>query len=118
VIALCITASGISGMMALTVGERKHEIGVRLAMGATPGSVILSMMKQVLALMTIGLGSGFCAAWLMSTSMSHIISGIAPRDVMTFTTSSALLIAVAAASCFVPLTRITRLDPVMLLKAE
>jgi predicted permease len=118
VIALCITASGISGMMALTVGERKHEIGVRLAMGATPGSVILSMMKQVLALMTIGLGSGFCAAWLMSTSMSHIISGIAPRDVMTFTVSSALLIAVAAASCFVPLTRITKLDPVMLLKAE
>ena len=88
VIALCITASGISGMMALTVGERKHEIGVRLAVGATPGSVILSMMKQVLVLMTVGLGTGFCAAWLMSSSMSHVISGIAPRDAITFTVSS------------------------------
>ena len=118
VIALCITASGISGMMALTVGERKHEIGVRLAVGATPGSVILSMMKQVLVLMTVGLGTGFGAAWLMSTSMSHVISGIAPRDAITFAVSSALLIAVATASSFVPLTRIAKLDPVVLLRAE
>ena len=118
VIALCITASGISGMMALTVGERKHEIGVRLAVGATPGSVILSMMKQVLVLTMIGLGAGFSAAWLMSTSMSHVISGIAPRDAITFTGSSALLIAVAAVSSFLPLTRIATLDPVVLLRAE
>ena len=118
VIAMCITASGISGMMALTVGERKHEIGVRLAMGATPGSVILSMMKQVLSLMILGLGAGFCAAWMMSTSMSHIISGIAPRDLMTYAVSSALLIAVTAASALIPLSRIAKLDPVMLLRAE
>jgi len=118
VIALCITASGISGMMALTVGERRHEIGVRLAVGATPGSVILSMMKQSLALTTIGLGIGFCAAWFMSTSMSHIISGIATRDTITFMFSSGLLIAVASISSFVPLTRIAKLDPVVLLRAE
>jgi putative ABC transport system permease protein len=118
VIALCITASGISGMMALTVGERKHEIGVRLAVGATPGSVILSMMKQVLVLMIIGLGAGFCAAWLMSTAMSHVISGVAPRDAITFALSSTLLIAVAAVSSFLPLTRIVKFDPVLLLRAE
>jgi putative ABC transport system permease protein len=118
VVALCITASGISGMMALAVGERKHEIGVRLALGATPGTVILAMMKQVLALMTVGLGAGFGAAWVMSTSMSHLIAGIAPRDAVTFAGSSALLIAVTTASSFVPLTRIARLDPVVLLRAE
>jgi putative ABC transport system permease protein len=117
-IALCITASGISGMMALSVGERKHEIGVRLAVGATPASVILSMMKQASVLMTIGLGAGFIAAWLMSTTMSHVISGITPRDAVTFTVSAALLIAVAMTSSFVPLTRIAKLDPVVLLRAE
>jgi predicted permease len=117
-IALCITASGISGMMALSVGERKHEIGVRLAVGATPGSVILSMMKQASVLMTIGLGTGFAAAWLMSTTMAHVISGITPRDAVTFTVSAALLIAVAMASSFLPLTRIAKLDPVLLLRAE
>jgi putative ABC transport system permease protein len=118
VVALCITASGISGMMALAVGQRKHEIGVRLALGATPGTVILSMMKQVLALMTLGLGAGFGASWVMSNSMSHVIYGIAPRDAVTFVVSSALLVAVTTASSFVPLTRITRLDPVALLRAE
>ena len=118
VVALCITASGISGMMALVVGERKHEIGVRLALGATPGTVILSMMKQVLVLATLGLGAGFGASWVMSTSMSHVIYGVAPRDAVTFAVSSALLVAVTTASSFVPLTRITRLDPVVLLRAE
>jgi predicted permease len=118
VVALCITASGISGMMALAVGERKHEIGVRLALGATPGTVILSIMKQVLALMTLGLGAGFGASWVMSTSMSHVIYGVAPRDAVTFVVSSALLVAVTTASSIVPLTRITRLDPVVLLRAE
>jgi putative ABC transport system permease protein len=118
VVALCITASGISGMMALAVGERKHEIGVRLALGATPGTVILSMMKQVLLLMTAGLGVGFGVAWVMSTSMSHLIAGIAPRDAVTFAVSSGLLIAVTTASSFVPLTRIAKLDPAVLLRAE
>jgi hypothetical protein len=54
----------------------------------------------------------------MSTSMSHLIAGIAPRDAVTFAGSSALLIAVTTASSFVPLTRIARLDPVVLLRAE
>jgi ABC-type antimicrobial peptide transport system permease subunit len=118
VIALCITASGISGMMTLTVGERKYEIGVRLAVGATPGAVMLSMIKQWLVLMIGGLGTGIGAAWLMSTSMSHVIAGIAPRDALTFIVSSVLLIAVATVSCYVPLTRIAKLDPVVLLRAE
>ncbi len=117
-VALCITASGISGMMALAVGERKHEIGVRLALGATPGTVIGSMMKQVLLLVAVGLGVGFIAAWMMSASMSHVIFGIAPRDSITFAGSLVLLVAVAVASSFVPLTRIARLDPVVLLRTE
>jgi putative ABC transport system permease protein len=118
VVALCITASGISGMMALAVGERKHEIGVRLALGATPSIVIRSMMRQVFVLMTVGLGTGFGAAWVTSASMSSVIFGIAPRDGVTFAASAALLIAVATASSFVPLKRIAKLDPAVLLRAE
>ena len=117
-VALCITASGISGMMAVAVGERKHEIGVRLAMGATPSTVICSMMKQVLAVTTVGLAAGFGAAWAMSTAMSSVISGVTPRDRITFAASAALLLAVATASGFVPLKQISKLDPVVLLKTE
>ena len=118
VIALCITASGMSGMMALTVGERKHEIGVRLAMGAAPRSVILSMMRQVMVVTTVGLGTGCCAAWLLSTFMAHIISGISPRDAITYLLAALLLIVVTMASAFIPLTRVAKLNPVLLLKAE
>ena len=118
VVALCITASGISGMMALTVGERQHEIGVRLAMGATAIKVIGSMMRQALTLIAAGLGAGFGVAWLWSSSMSGVIFGVGPRDSVTFAASSALLLIVAAASSFVPLTRVAKLDPVVLLKAE
>jgi putative ABC transport system permease protein len=118
VVALCITASGISGMMAVAVGERKHEIGVRLALGATPSTVIRSMMKQVLTVTTIGLAAGFVAAWAMSRFMASVISGVTPRDGITFAASAALLLAVAMASGFVPLKQIARLDPVVLLKTE
>ena len=118
VVALCITASGISGMMAVAVGERKHEIGVRLALGATPGTVIRSMMKQVLASHDGRAGSGICRRLGNVDFHVSVISGIAPRDGITFAVSSALLLAVAMASSFVPLTQIAKLDPVVLLKTE
>jgi predicted permease len=118
VVALCITGSGISGLMALAVGERKHEIGVRLALGATPNLVIRSMMRQVLVLTLLGLAAGFGVAWEAAKSMSAVVSGIAPRDAVTFGVSSALLIAVAIASSFVPLKRIAKLDPMVLLATE
>ncbi len=118
IVALCITASGISGMMALSVGERRHEIGVRLAMGATATRVIGSMMCQSLILIVAGLGAGFGMAWLFSSSMSGVIFGVGPRDSVTFAASSALLLAVAAVSSLVPLTRVAKLDPVVLLRVE
>jgi putative ABC transport system permease protein len=117
-LALAITASGISGLMALQVGERKHEIGIRMALGATPGRVMSSMMTQALAIILGGLGCGFAAAWLISTSMSKLIYGIVPRDAVTFTASSTLLVLIAIVASFVPLRRISKLDPTVLLKAE
>jgi predicted permease len=117
-LALAITASGISGLMALEVAERKHEIGIRIALGATPHKVMSSMMARVLAIVVAGLGCGFGVAWLMAAPMSKLIYGIVPRDSVTFTVSSALLVLVAMASSFIPLTRIAKLDPSVLLRAE
>ncbi len=117
-LALAITASGISGLMALEVTERKHEIGIRIALGATPGRVMSSMMARVLAIIAAGLGCGFAAAWMMSVPMSKLIYGIVPRDSVTFATSSALLVLVGAFSSFLPLMRIAKLNPTVLLRAE
>jgi putative ABC transport system permease protein len=118
VLALAITASGISGLMALEVTERKHEIGIRMALGATPRRVMGSMMARVCAIIAGGLGCGFGAAWLMSAPMSKLIYGVLPRDSTTFAASSLLLVLIAATSSFIPLTRIAKLDPTELLKAE
>src|SRR3984957_12156298 len=65
VLALAITASGISGLMALEVTERKHEIGIRIALGATPERVMGSMMARVLGIIAAGLTCGVAAAWLI-----------------------------------------------------
>ncbi len=117
-LALAITASGVGGLMALEVVERKHEIGIRMALGATPGRVMSSMLGRVLVIIAGGLGCGFAVAWVMSATMSKLIYGILPRDPVTFAVSSVLLFMIAAASSFLPLTRISRLDPTVLLKAE
>jgi predicted permease len=117
-LALAITASGISGLMALEVTERKHEIGIRLALGATPGRVMNTMMARVMAIVLGGLGFGVLIAWLMSSSMQKLIYGIVPRDSVTFAVSSIVLVVIAASSSFLPLTRIARLDPTVLLKVE
>jgi putative ABC transport system permease protein len=118
VVALAITATGISGLMALEVTERRHEIGVRLALGATPQRVIRSMMRRVIVIIAAGLGCGFLAAWTISAPMSNLIYGILPRDSVTFSGSSALLVLIGLVSSWLPLTRIARLDPTVLLKAE
>jgi ABC-type antimicrobial peptide transport system permease subunit len=89
-----------------------------MALGATPGRVMRSMMAQVLAIILAGLGCGFAAAWLMSSSMSKLVYGIVPRDSLTFAASSTLLVIIAVAASFVPLLRIAKLDPTVLLRAE
>ena len=117
-LALAITASGISGLMALEVSERKHEIGIRMALGATPGRVMGAMMARVVVIIVAGLGFGAAVAWLMSAPMSKLVYGILPRDSVTFAASAVLLSSVALASSFLPLTRIAKLDPTVLLRSE
>jgi putative ABC transport system permease protein len=118
VIALAITASGISGMMALMANDRKQEIGIRLALGATPGAVMRAMFAKVAPAMCGGLVLGLVAAWWLSKSMNDIVIGVPVRDSLTFATSSLVLAATAILFAVAPLTSISRLDPSTPLRAE
>ena len=118
VLALAITASGISGLMSLEVSERRQEIGVRMALGATPSRVMRAMMQPTLVIIAGGLGCGLGAAWLMSSPMTKLIYGIVPRDSVTFMAAPALLVLIAVVSSVLPLTRIGKFDPTVLLRAE
>ena len=118
VIALAITASGISGMMALMVNDRRQEIGIRLALGATPGAVMRGMFFKVAPAMCGGVLVGLLAAWWLSRAMNDIVIGVSVRDSLTFATSSVVLAATAVLFAVAPLTHISQMDPSTPLRAE
>jgi putative ABC transport system permease protein len=117
-LALVITAAGIAGVMALSVNQRTHELGVRLALGATPGKVLRMVMRQGMSFVLIGLSVGLAGALLLGRLMSSLLFAVEPTDPITFLAVAFVLIAVAAAACFVPARRVTSIDPMLALRSE
>ncbi len=117
-LALVITAAGIAGVMALSVNQRTHELGVRLALGATPGKVLRMVMRQGMSFVLIGLSVGLGGALLLGRIMSSLLFAVEPTDLITFLAVAFVLIAVAAAACFVPARRVTSIDPMLALRSE
>jgi putative ABC transport system permease protein len=117
-LALVITAAGIAGVMALSVNQRTHELGVRLALGATPGKVLRMVMRQGMSFVLIGLSVGLGGALLLGRLMSSLLFAVEPTDPITFLAVAFVLIAVAAAACFVPARRVTSIDPMLALRSE
>jgi putative ABC transport system permease protein len=117
-LALVITAAGIAGVMSLSVSQRKHELGVRLALGATPAKVLRMVMSQGMSFVLLGLSIGVAGALLLGRLMSALLFSVQPSDPITFVAVSAVLILVAAAACFVPARRVTSIDPMIALRSE
>jgi len=118
ILALIITATGIAGVMNLSVSLRTHEIGVRLALGATPGKVLAMVMRQGMTLVITGLLLGSVAALAISGALSSVLFNVEPTDPVTFVAVALLLLAAAAWSCFVPARRVTSIDPMSALRSE
>jgi predicted permease len=117
-LALVITAAGIAGVMALSVNQRTHELGVRLALGATPGRVLGMVMRQGMSFVLVGLSMGVAGALLLGRFMSSLLFAVEPTDPITFLAVALVLIAVAAAACLVPARRVTSIDPMLALRSE
>jgi putative ABC transport system permease protein len=117
-LALVITAAGIAGVMALSVNQRTHELGVRLALGATPGKVLRMVMRQGMSFVLVGLSVGLVGALLLGRLMSSLLFAVEPTDPITFLAVALVLIAVAAGACFVPARRVTSIDPMLALRSE
>ncbi len=116
-VAVLITA-GIAGVMSLSVTQRTHELGIRLALGASPSQVLLMIVRQGMTLVVIGLLIGVICAFQMSHFMSTLLFAVQPTDPATFLLVSLLLAGIAAVACFVPARRVTRIDPMLALKSE
>ena len=118
VLALLLASIGLYGVLSYAVAQRTHEIGVRMALGATSGNVLLSFGRRGLALTLVGLATGLALAAIAARSMTSLLYGFRPNYLPTFTVASLILLLVAALACFVPACRASRVNPVIALRNE
>jgi predicted permease len=117
-LALLLTAIGIFGVMAQTVMQRTHEIGLRMALGAQRHDVLSLVLRRAMILTGAGLAIGVGLALTLTRVMSTLLYDVPPHDPMTFGAVALLLGLVALAACYVPARRATRVDAVIALRSE
>jgi putative ABC transport system permease protein len=118
VLGLVITAAGIYGVMAYVVEQRTGEIGVRMALGATPGRVVSMVMGRAAVLMIIGAAIGGAAAWQLSASVRTFLFQVEPNDVRIFVVALAVLTFAGLVASAVPARRAAAVDPLVALRQE
>ena len=115
-LALVITATGIAGVISFTVGQRRQEFGIRMALGALPGSVMRMVLGQGMRLVLLGLAIGVGSAFALSRLFASLLFETTPTDPPTYLIVAAVLALVAAVACFVPARRATSVDPMVALR--
>jgi predicted permease len=117
-LALALAALGLYGVMSYAVTRRTQEIGIRLALGATPRQLIGLFAGDGLQLTVIGIGVGSVLSYPLARALGTLIFGVQMADLMTFAATCGVLVAVAMAAALVPAARAASLDPVAALRAE
>jgi predicted permease len=118
VLALLLAAVGIYGVVAYAVTRRTREIGVRMALGASPGQVVGSVMEQGLRPVGLGIAAGLAGAFALGRLIQSQLFGVSPTDPATYAAIVLVLAAVAALACMIPARRAARVDPARALRAE
>jgi putative ABC transport system permease protein len=117
-LALLLSAIGVYGVVAYSVEQRTHEIGIRMAVGAAARDILLMVLKQTARLMLIGLAAGLLCAFAMSQVMVKTMFGMITLDLPTFIVFTALLAGAALLAGYIPAHRATSVSPMITLRHE
>jgi len=117
-VALALATVGTYGVLAYAVEERRHEMGIRMALGATARDVLRLVVSQGMRPVVAGLVLGVVGAFALRQVLSSLLYGVAPTDPMTFATVPLLLVVVALAACLFPGRSATKVDPAVALRQE
>ena len=118
VLGLVIAAAGVYAMLAHRVVERRREIGVRLALGATPSGVVKMVLRQALVLLGLGLAIGLGAAWQFGAGVKAFLFGTEPADPLVFAVTLVGLAVAGVLAAVGPARRASRVDPIVTLRCE
>jgi predicted permease len=117
-IGIALAGVGLYGVMAFMVSQRTHEIGVRLALGASTQSVLGMVVRQALTKAGIGIAVGLIGAYGVTRLMANFLVGVSPTDFLTFSSVTVFLVIVAVIASIAPAIRATRVDPMIALRGE
>jgi predicted permease len=115
---LLLAAVGLGGVLAYAVARRTNEIGIRMALGADAAAVVLMVVRELLALVTVGTVLGLCAGVAGGHAARSLLFGLSPADPFTLAAAVTILIGVALLACWIPARRAARVDPLVALRHE
>jgi predicted permease len=117
-VAVLLAAIGIYGVIAQGVAERRQEIGVRMALGATGGQILRLFLRHGLVVVAVGIACGVAAAMAATRSLASLVFGVTVTDLATLGSVAALLTVVTLLACYIPARSATRVDPLEALRSE
>ena len=117
-VAVVMAAVGVFGVMSYTVGMRAREMGIRMALGARPSEVRRMVVSDGMRQALVGVIAGVIGAVWLTRAMTSLLFQVRPGDPLTLTAAAVLLLATAALACYLPARRATRVDPLIVLRAE
>ncbi len=117
-LALFLAAIGVYGVLAYAVARRTHEIGIRMALGATKSAVFRMVLQQGMFVALLGMVIGWIGSLLVTRFLASLLYNVKPTDPATFAAVSAVLAGVAVLACYLPARRATRVDPMVALRHE